>query len=93
MRSTINGSRRESHGAPRVPVIDLFAGPGGLGEGFAASTEVGGTSRFNIALSIAKEPMAHRTLELRALFRQFDHGAAPKEYYCVLRRKPATYSG
>lgn len=73
----------------RIPVIDLFAGPGGLGEGFSAPEEVGGTGRFRIALSVEKDSQAHQTLELRALFRQFDHGCAPAEYYALMRRELA----
>lgn len=67
-----------------IPIIDVFAGPGGLGEGFS-SLEVGGTHPFRIALSIEKDPVAHQTLELRAFFRQFASGAAPEEYYDHLR--------
>lgn len=48
-----------------VPVIDLFAGPGGLGEGFARSNSV----RFDIAVSIEKDGMAYETLQLRAAHR------------------------
>lgn len=47
-------------------LIDLFAGPGGLGEGFA--TIDNGTS-FKIAVSAEMEASAHRTLTLRSLFR------------------------
>jgi DNA (cytosine-5)-methyltransferase 1 len=64
-----------------IPVIDLFAGPGGLGEGFSALGRFEGTPRFKIHLSIEKDQTAHQTLELRAFFRQFPHGEAPKEYY------------
>jgi DNA (cytosine-5)-methyltransferase 1 len=78
---------RTRSGEPRIPVIDLFAGPGGLGEGFSAPEEVGGTGRFRIALSVEKDPQAHETLELRALFRQFDYGCAPREYYALIRRE------
>lgn len=48
-----------------VPVIDLFAGPGGLGEGFTRST----AARFDIAVSIEKDGMAFETLQLRAAHR------------------------
>ena len=54
-----------------IPVIDLFAGPGGLGEGFSAPPEAGAAPRFKIRLSIEKDATAHRTLELRAFCRQF----------------------
>jgi DNA (cytosine-5)-methyltransferase 1 len=50
---------------PLIPVIDLFAGPGGLGEGFSRET----TADFRIAVSIEKDPMAFETLRLRAVFR------------------------
>lgn len=67
-----------------IKVIDLFAGPGGLGEGFSAYRS-NNEQRFRIALSIEKESSAHRTLTLRALFRQFDQGKVPESYYAFLR--------
>ncbi len=67
-----------------IPVIDLFAGPGGLGEGFSRySTK--GQKRFKIRLSIEKDLSAHMTLTLRAFFRQFEEDHAPDEYYQYLR--------
>jgi DNA (cytosine-5)-methyltransferase 1 len=63
-----------------IPVIDLFAGPGGLGEGFSALGRKEGKPRFNIRLSIEEDPIAHQTLELRAFIRQFPHGDAPNDY-------------
>ena len=63
-----------------IPVIDLFAGPGGLGEGFSALRR-GGRFVFKIGVSIEKDPFAHQTLELRAFFRQFPWRQAPPEYY------------
>lgn len=64
-----------------IPVIDIFAGPGGLGEGFSSLLDTTGKKVFKIALSIEKEFFAHQTLTLRSFFRQFEHGNAPTEYY------------
>lgn len=66
-----------------IPVIDLFAGPGGLGEGFS-SLRRDGESRFRIKLSIEMDSYAHQTLQLRAFYRQFPHGEAPDLYYNYL---------
>ncbi|HBG05160.1 MAG TPA: DNA cytosine methyltransferase [Geobacter sp.] len=68
-----------------IPIIDIFAGPGGLGEGFS-SLDIAGHKPFKIKLSIEKNPIAHKTLQLRSFFRQFTSGA-PKEYYQYLRRE------
>lgn len=51
-------------------VVDLFAGPGGLGEGFS-SLAVKGHSPFRIGTSVEKEASAHRTLRLRAFLREY----------------------
>ncbi len=67
-----------------IKVIDLFAGPGGLGEGFS-SLKIKGKNIFKIALSIEKESSAYRTLLLRAVFRQFAHKNVPEAYYSFLR--------
>lgn len=70
----------------KIPVIDLFAGPGGLAEGFSAyKTE--GKRIFKIGLSIEKDRYAHSTLELRSFFRQFQEGKIPPEYYAYLRKE------
>lgn len=68
-----------------IPIIDLFAGPGGLGEGFSSVRNSSGNQIFNIGLSIEKDAVAHRTLSLRALFRSFGKGKAPDSYYDYLR--------
>lgn len=62
-------------------VVDLFAGPGGLGEGFA-SLEDGGQHPFHIGISVEKEASAHRTLRLRAFLRDHvsRHGALPEAF-------------
>lgn len=69
-----------------IPVIDLFAGPGGLGEGFSSigGTELG-SRRFQLRVSIEKDPVAHRTLSLRALFRAFPKDQVPDAYYRYVR--------
>lgn len=61
-----------------LPVIDIFAGPGGLGEGFS---QVG----FDVRLSVEMDSVACQTLTLRKFFHQFKAGQAPKEYYSFLR--------
>ena len=43
----------------KIPVIDIFAGPGGLGEGFSSLSD---GNAFNIVLSIEKDIYAHKTL-------------------------------
>lgn len=46
-----------------VPIVDLFAGPGGLGEGFSSH------DRFRIHVSAEMDQFAHATLRLRAFYR------------------------
>ncbi len=72
-----------------VPVIDVFAGPGGLGEGFSA-LRVNGQCVFRVALSIEKDRYAHATLMLRSFFRQFADRHVPEEYYQRLRGELTT---
>lgn len=67
-----------------IKIIDLFAGPGGLGEGFS-SYKSGNRKPFNISISIEKDEMAHKTLSLRSFYRKFD--TPPKEYYLYLQGK------
>lgn len=69
------------------PVIDLFAGPGGLGEGFATATGSkyhAAPPRFFLAASIEKDDWAYKTLRLRHFFRHFPPGEAPEAYYRYL---------
>jgi len=49
-----------------IPIIDLFAGPGGLGEGFSS---LNNNQCFKIIVSAEKDVSAHKTLRLRAFFR------------------------
>lgn len=64
-------------------VVDLFAGPGGLAEGFSSVRAADGTRPFRIALSVEMNPAAHSTLLLRSFLRQFPSGPPP-EYYAFL---------
>jgi DNA (cytosine-5)-methyltransferase 1 len=70
----------------KYKVIDLFAGPGGLAEGF--SSVLNNDERvFSIKLSVEKEESAHRTLLLRSFCRQFKVGQLPPEYYRAISEK------
>lgn len=62
-------------------IVDLFAGPGGLGEGFASFVK-GGHVPFRIGISVEKEASAHRTLALRAFLRAYRarHDALPDQF-------------
>lgn len=62
-----------------IPVVDIFAGPGGLGEGFSGCLDAHGIPRFKLAISIEKDRQAHSTLRLRAFRRAFS-GTVPPEY-------------
>lgn len=68
-----------------IPVIDVFAGPGGLGEGFSTLGRADGQQYFKIGVSVEKEASAHSTLELRSFFRQFPYNEVPEDYYTFLR--------
>jgi DNA (cytosine-5)-methyltransferase 1 len=67
------------------PVIDLFAGAGGLGEGFSSFISRSVKQSFQTVLAIEKDPSAHRTLLLRAFFKKFAHGSIPTEYWSYAR--------
>ncbi len=69
---------------PTYPIVDLFAGPGGLGEGFAGVGEREGRPRFRSVASIESNKFAYRTLLLRHFFRTFPSGGAPSAYYDYL---------
>ncbi len=68
-----------------IPVIDIFAGPGGLGEGFSSFSVRKEQPAFHLSLSIEKDATAHQTLLLRAFYRQFQRGLVPQSYYEHLR--------
>lgn len=68
-----------------IGVIDIFAGPGGLGEGFSSfeATPGSGLHPFELAVSAEMESSAHSTLRLRAFYRMLirEEGRVPPEYF------------
>lgn len=75
--------------AQRFGLVDLFAGPGGLSEGFSAvgARVIGGT--ISNRLSVEMDSHAVRTLKLRKFLRSFEEGF-PTEYYCALSEWQST---
>lgn len=69
------------------PVVDLFAGPGGLGEGFSSAYGDDGQTRFRSVVSIERDEFSHQTLLLRHFIRQFPDGEAPDDYYEFLANR------
>ncbi|WP_010426813.1 DNA cytosine methyltransferase [Pseudomonas syringae] len=61
-------------------IVDLFSGPGGLSEGFASFKD---GKQFKIIVSAEMDPIAHKTLMLRAYFRLLNSEAPDhkKDYY------------
>src|SRR5690349_18096684 len=74
----------------RIPVIDIFAGPGGLGEGLSAFTTKSGLPPFDIRLSIEKDDWAHQTLLLRSFYRSLRDGSHLGNYRRRLRGEITT---
>lgn len=71
-----------------IPIVDLFAGPGGLNEGFSSLTGEHGVPVFETVGSFEMDAAACNTLTLRATYRrarQSSRGLAT--YYQVLRRE------
>lgn len=64
----------------KIPVVDVFAGPGGLGEGFAGHR----SGRFEVGLSAEMESSAHSTLRLRAYMRALGGIEAQRRFYVPL---------
>lgn len=72
-----------------IPIVDLFAGPGGLGEGFSSA---GDGNTFKIIVSAEMDPAAHLTLRLRSFYRilkQHD-SKAMESYYRFCNGESAT---
>lgn len=70
----------------RYPLIDLFSGPGGLGEGFHAFHDPSLPS-FEVLISVEKDAWARETLRMRSYFRalqQNNDKAGLAEWYAGL---------
>lgn len=70
-----------------IPVIDLFAGPGGLGEGFSSLQDSSSNPVFQTIMSIEKDSQAHKTLRLRSYVRKIlkEDGTVPQVYLRYMR--------
>lgn len=61
-----------------LPVVDIFAGPGGLGEGFYQAGHP-------IMLSVEVDPVACETLKLRKVYRRLCESNRHHKYYELLK--------
>lgn len=77
-----------------IPVIDLFAGPGGMSEGFSSLRDENGEPVFRSIMSIEMERTAHATLRLRAFARRLmdADGRLPQDYIDYLGTLPVRIS-
>ena len=67
-----------------IGVVDVFAGCGGLSEGFSRLKK-SGAFPFDVRLHIEKEKAPIRTLHLRTFFHQFRESDIPESYYTYVR--------
>lgn len=63
------------------PVIDLFAGPGGLNEGFSSVRDEKGDFVFKTLASFEMDSLACQTLRLRATYRELVRSGGDLEPY------------
>lgn len=66
------------------PIIDLFAGPGGLGEGFSELYNSNDSRAFKSVVSIERDEFAHQTLLLRHFYKSYSRQEVPDDYYAYL---------
>lgn len=69
---------------PIYPLVDLFAGPGGLGEGFSELYNVDNKPSFKSIAAIERDASAHQTLVLRHFYKTFQGEDVPEDYYRYL---------
>jgi len=69
-----------------IPIVDLFAGPGGLNEGFSGYSANNSTSNFETIASFEMDASACETLALRETYRQLrPSGVGLESYYRLIR--------
>ena len=78
------GEKLNMNAKKNIKVIDVFAGPGGLGEGFVAYEE-NKKKPFSLSLSVEKDAAAHSTLLMRSFYRQFGADNIPRDYWDYLK--------
>lgn len=83
--NNLRAARTMKRACEAYPVVDLFAGPGGLGEGFASLTNAKGDRRFESVVAIERDEFSHQTLLLRHFLRRFQSDELPEDYYRYLR--------
>ena len=75
-----------------IPVVDLFAGPGGLGEGFSRVVDAAGRKVFKTIISVEKDQFARQTLRLRSYYRHYRESTSkiPDAYFQLIRARTPT---
>lgn len=69
-----------------IPIVDLFAGPGGLNEGFSSFAGDGSEKRFETVASFEMDSAACETLTVRGAYRRLKaSGNSCESYYRLLR--------
>jgi len=66
----------------KIPLVDIFAGPGGLNEGF--SKIINNNNTFETVLSVEKDISAFNTLVLRSFFRKLTN---KKKYFDYINKQ------
>lgn len=67
------------------PVVDLFAGPGGLGEGFSTLEREPSRTVFDCIAAIEKDHFAYQTLLLRHFLRALGPEGGRDDYHLYLK--------
>lgn len=68
----------------QYPLVDLFAGPGGLGEGFSELYNSDNSRAFKSVVSIERDEFAYQTLLLRHFYKSYAKQNVPDDYYAYL---------